>query len=490
MDRALATKLRDGLSCFGLPEDDCCAIVRLVSYERHDPGDVLFRRGDAAASLYVLLEGHVALFLDSDGSHTIIAQIVHPGETFAEAAICGQAIYPLTAEVLTPSCLAVIPGSHLCRLLEQRLDAVLQMLGTMSIRLRGLVRQICDLKMKSAAQRLASFLVVTAEASSGSAAVHLPYQKKVLAQELGMQPETLSRAFLHLQRFGVTTAHESDNCSIADIEVLRRFSKDQDAEPGPDNVKVRSAPARYGNDKAEAASAGVVHPIHLAQDDFRTVCATPLLEGLSGRSLADLIRNATIQNYHRDALIFSSGDVADCFFVVLSGSVKLYVIDSEGREKIIGIVFRGSTFAEAAVFASSRYPVNCEAMEDTRLLKIYRDTLLATLRDRPSLALQMFASLGRWQLHLMSELWQLKAKTPAQRLAWFLVNLSGRQSGGATGRVTVRLPCAKGIVAARIGITPESLSRALSRLKALGVTSNGDEITLSNIERVRSFCGN
>lgn len=491
MDQALATRLRDGLSCFGLPEDDRLEMARLATCERHDPGDVLFRRGEPAARFFVLLEGHVALALESDRSHSIIAQIVHAGETFAEAAICGQDTYPVTAEVLTPSYLAIIPGSHLCELLERRLDAVLQMLSTMSMRLRSLVRQISDLKMKSAAQRLASFLVSTTDARHGFAAVHLPYPKILLAQELGMQPETLSRAFLHLQQFGVTTAQDSGHCHVADIELLRRFCKDQDAEAGRAIAPVHVISLNTLRDaKSASAAPGTTYPAHLAAEDFRTVCETPLLEGLSEHSVADLVHNAIECKYNRDELVFSCDDIAESFFIVITGAVKLYLLDSEGREKIIGIVEKGSSFAEAAVFASSRFPVNCEAMEETRLVKIHRNSFLAKLHDRPSLALHMLASLGRWQLHLMSELWQLKAKSPAQRLAWFLVRLSGSQTDSPTGSVTVRLPCAKGIVAARIGITPESLSRALTRLKALGVTSNGNEITLTNIERVRTFCGN
>jgi CRP/FNR family transcriptional activator FtrB len=96
----------------------------------------------------------------------------------------------------------------------------------MSFRLRGLVRQITDLKMKTAAQRLAVHLAGLAEAESGPAEIRLPYGKKLLASQLGMQPETLSRAFLKLQALGVRCVVSENFLRIRDMAVLREFSED------------------------------------------------------------------------------------------------------------------------------------------------------------------------------------------------------------------------------------------------------------------------
>ena len=78
--------------------------------------------------------------------------------------------------------------------------------------------------------------------------------------------------------------------------------------------------------------------------------------------------------------------------------------------------------------------------------------------------------LGRWQLRLMTELRQLKAHTPAQRLGWYLLRLAD----ASTGAARIKLPYRKSIIAGRIGITPESLSRALARLAEFGVETLGD----------------
>ncbi len=198
--------------------------------ERHPPGTVLFRQGDPAERFFVVVKGRVALYLGVDDGTPSIAGIVGPGQTFAEAAICGQGLYPMTAEALEATEVVAIPGRALCRLLEQRFDLVLSMLGQMSLRLRGLLRQIMDLKMKTTAQRLATHLAELSDAKSGPAEIRLRYGKKLLASELGMKPETLSRAFLRLQPLGVSYHKTADVFRIRDIEALRAFSDGPRAE--------------------------------------------------------------------------------------------------------------------------------------------------------------------------------------------------------------------------------------------------------------------
>ena len=143
--------------------------------ERHAAGAVFFRQGERAERFFVILKGRVVLYVGEGDASPSIAGIVGPGQTFAEAAICGQGVYPMTAEALEATEVVAIPGEPFCRLLEQRFDLVLSMLGEMSLRLRGLLRQIMDLKMKTTAQRLAAHLVGLTEAETGKAEIRLRY---------------------------------------------------------------------------------------------------------------------------------------------------------------------------------------------------------------------------------------------------------------------------------------------------------------------------
>ena len=131
------------------------------------------------------------------------------------------------------------------------------------------------------------------------------------------------------------------------------------------------------------------------------------------------------------------------------------------------------------------YPVNAEAIEPSRLLRISRHHLIRMLERHPSLGPCMVGSLTRWQLRLSQELWQLRARTPAQRLAWLLLSLTDQK----TGSTTVRLHYPKFVVAAKIGIRPESMSRALARLFEMGVHAQSDRVTIDDVEGLHQFAG-
>jgi CRP-like cAMP-binding protein len=223
---------------------------------------------------------------------------------------------------------------------------------------------------------------------------------------------------------------------------------------------------------------------HLQPLDVTVVAATPLFSGLSPSKLHALLEGAQARTYPEDHPLFNAGDIAERYFVIVTGAVRLFALMEDGSETIIEVLSAGSSFAEAAIFASGRYPVHAEAMAGSRIVSLRADTLLRMLRSEPRLGLTMLASLHRWQLRLMGELRQLKGQAPAQRLAWYILNLVD----AAEGATTVHLPYRKVVIASRIGITPESLSRALGRLSQLGVSSRGETIQVGDIAALRQFC--
>lgn len=143
-----------------------------------------------------------------------------------------------------------------------------------------------------------------------------------------------------------------------------------------------------------------------------------------------------------------------------------------------------NSFGEAAIFAPATFPVNAAAMAGTRLVGILATSVLRALQAKPTIGLRMLASLDRWELRLMTELRRLKALSPAQRLAWYLLGLTN----ATHGPVTVTLPFRKSVIASRIGMTPESFSRALVRLRRLDITSRGQIVVIGDIGVLRDFC--
>ena len=114
-------------------------------------------------------------------------------------------------------------------------------------------------------------------------------------------------------------------------------------------------------------------------------------------------------------------------------------------------------------------------MVDTaRLLLIPSRTFLAALREQPEIAFNMMASMSRHLRGLVQQIEQLSTRTALERLARFLVSLAD----GADKPARVRLPLDKALIAARLGMQPETFSRSLARLRQFGVEEEEGELVI------------
>ena len=166
----------------------------------------------------------------------------------------------------------------------------------------------------------------------------------------------------------------------------------------------------------------------------------------------------------------------------------------EGGERVVGgqelpleVVEAGQSFAEAAIFGTKRFPINGETVPGTRLLEIPAQPFLRRLSESRGLAAKLLASLARWQRRLLVEIGDLKGRSPVQRLGLFLLALAEQSSNAGPNRF--HLPLSKLQLASRIGMTPESLSRALGRLRGVGVETQGREVSIADADALRRFCG-
>lgn len=188
------------------------------------------RHGDPADALIIVERGHVILFLGERGDPNGIARVAGPGELFGEASLLKHAASPVTAQAFEPCSLIRIPAEPVRALIEQRFDVMMALLGYMSVRLRKILLQLMDLKMKTTTQRLGSYLCSLTAAGEGPAELKLPYDRSLLAAELGMQPETFSRAMMKLQTVGVRDGGTGESVVVQDIGALRRFCEGEGEE--------------------------------------------------------------------------------------------------------------------------------------------------------------------------------------------------------------------------------------------------------------------
>lgn len=175
-----------------LAEEQLRRVARNAAHNHLREGEALFEQGDAAKRFYLLLNGQIKLFRLSPAGNEKVVDIVIPGSTFAEALMfLDRPHYPVGAQALQASEIISIDAVDFADMLRESVDTCFVMMGAMSQRLRGLLREIDDLSLHSASCRVAAYLVKHAPAKADS--FELPVAKQIVASRLSVKPETFSR---------------------------------------------------------------------------------------------------------------------------------------------------------------------------------------------------------------------------------------------------------------------------------------------------------
>lgn len=197
-----------------------------------------------------------------------------------------------------------------------------------------------------------------------------------------------------------------------------------------------------------------------------------------------LLSRATVTDYDRGQTIFLQGEKATAIFIVVSGWAKLYRIAPSGTEAVVGVFTKGRSFGEALAFRGDVYPVSSEAVTQCSLMRIDAEDYLRRIRETPETAISLLSATFVHLHNLVSQIEALKARTGAQRVAEFLCELSDCEEGACE----VVLPYDKILIAGRLGMKPESLSRAFARLKSEGVQVKQNRANIDDIEHLRIYC--
>jgi CRP/FNR family transcriptional regulator, dissimilatory nitrate respiration regulator len=190
----------------------------------------------------------------------------------------------------------------------------------------------------------------------------------------------------------------------------------------------------------------------------------PLFQGLPQKQLAELSRIIVDQKYKQGEVLFSEGDDATGFFVLMSGRLKIFKLSPEGKEQILHFVEPGDPFAEVAMFAGSHYPAHAEALKESRSIYFPRAAFEKLIKRDPDLAMNMLAILSQRLKYFSRLVEDLSLKEVPQRLAAYLLYL-----GGAGNNTPVDLNISKGQLASLLGTIPETLSRILNKMAAQGL---------------------
>lgn len=218
--------------------------------------------------------------------------------------------------------------------------------------------------------------------------------------------------------------------------------------------------------------------------DLETVRAAPLFRRMPEATMDALLASASVMAVPRFGTLFFQDEQADRFFLLLSGSVKLSRLTADGEEAVVSLVAPGQIFAEADMFASARYPLSAEAVEPTRVLVFTAEEFFRCMRTDPEVAFRVVEALSQRIRGFVQQIEHLHVRSSPQRVASFLLNLCP-----ASGKdVHFELPFEKSLIARRLGMQPETFSRALAKLRKIGVETHGAAVFVANTATLKEFC--
>jgi len=192
----------------------------------------------------------------------------------------------------------------------------------------------------------------------------------------------------------------------------------------------------------------------------------PLFAGLKEDDLKRIRAIASLRQIEKKEVLFSDGEEAKGFYVILSGKVKLFKVSPEGKEQILHIVSAPDAFAEAALFLEGTYPAFAEAMTDAQLLYFPKRDFIQLIEKNPQLSINIIVTLSHFLKRFASLIEELSLKEVSSRVAKYVVDLSIKSSKEGKSPKEVELDLSKTQLALKLGTISETLSRTLAKMKA------------------------
>ena len=187
-------------------------------------GKFLFHQGQTANRFYFVISGCMRLFRTLiDGTEKTI-ELIHQENTFAEALLFSrQHEYPVTSQAIQDTVLLDFSNNDYLNLLKANPDLSLRLLDDLSHRLRSLINEIEMLSIKNSTHRVTRYLLnQLTQTGDKENTLRLPAPKNLIANQLGIQPETFSRILNRLKIEGIIDI-QGKRVTILDMELLTDY---------------------------------------------------------------------------------------------------------------------------------------------------------------------------------------------------------------------------------------------------------------------------
>ncbi|WP_332671311.1 Crp/Fnr family transcriptional regulator [Aromatoleum sp.] len=209
---------------------------------------------------------------------------------------------------------------------------------------------------------------------------------------------------------------------------------------------------------------------------------------LSSDDIERVVRYTRERQLEKGEVLFQRGDAVHGFYFVVSGQVKLAVSSAQGNEKVVEIISPMHSFGEAVMFLNRPYPVFAEALVATHLLHIGQAVVSDLIDQDSTFARKLLAGMAIRLHSMVQDVETYSLRSSMQRVIGYLLQLVENEE--RAGVLDIELPTSKQVIASRLNLTPETLSRIFHDLVNAGlITVHGKHISLHDPARLARYQG-
>lgn len=217
------------------------------------------------------------------------------------------------------------------------------------------------------------------------------------------------------------------------------------------------------------------------------IVSIPLFSDVNDKTIDFICQNARLVRFKKDAVIYDSASYHEkCFFYIIHGWVKLCRISFDGEEIILDILTDTHHFNENLLFEKTTDPFSAQAIDNLQTMIIPIRLLKDLIRQDHQLSINFLQGSIQRQRHLIQDIEYLSMRRASHRIASFLLSLSAQRK-----TKTLRLPYHKSLLATRLGMRPETFSRALAKLcRDCHIDVRRGTLYIHNADKLETYSGN
>lgn len=174
--------------------------------------------------------------------------------------------------------------------------------------------------------------------------------------------------------------------------------------------------------------------------------------------------NGTIKTYAKDQIIFNEGKLADYYFQIKIGQVKMFNLTEDGKEFVQGFFDDGNSFGEPPLFGAFRYPSSALALVESEIYLLKKDSFLQLLKTYPDIHLKFTKLICKRMVYKAKIVREVSIYPPEHRILTLLHHLKGNSVKDNSFEV----PLTRQQISELTGLRVETVIRAIKKLEKSG----------------------